>query len=128
MPKRLSRYFAIGTELWPQRRSWRRDEEAIAGSRFLIVALLARTAKSHWIDEEIACFKRLHREDRVLAAIIDGEPFAAMSLAARGRNASRPLCALLRRPRRPTRSAPNHAADLREEETAQMGLLKIAAG
>jgi tetratricopeptide (TPR) repeat protein len=106
-------------------------EEAIAGSRFLIVLCSPAAAKSHWINEEIACFKRLHREDRILAAIVDGDPFA---IETPGREDDECFPPALRvhfdsRGRPTTQRAEPIAADLREQgDGRKMGLLKIAAG
>ena len=77
VPKRLSPIFRDRHELAAAADLGEEIEEAIAGSRFLIVLCSPSAAQSHWINEEINCFKRLHREDRVLAAILDGEPFAS---------------------------------------------------
>ncbi len=44
---------------------------------FLIVICSPAAAKSHWVDEEILTFKRLHGEGRVLALIAAGEPGTA---------------------------------------------------
>ena len=77
VPKRLSPIFRDRHELAASPDLGEEIEEAIAGSRFLIVLCSPAAARSPWINEEIACFKRLHHEDRVLAAIIDGEPFAS---------------------------------------------------
>src|SRR5688572_28430381 len=75
VPKKLAPIFRDRHELAAAGDLGEEIEEAIAGSRFLIVLCSPDAAQSHWINEEIACFKRLHREDRILAAIIDGEPF-----------------------------------------------------
>lgn len=50
--------------------------EALRQSRFLIVVCSPKAAVSRWVNEEIKSFKRLGRDDRVLAFIIDGEPNA----------------------------------------------------
>src|SRR4029450_220381 len=42
-------------------------EEAIAGSRFLVVLCSPAAARSDWINEELACFKGLHREVPIFA-------------------------------------------------------------
>jgi hypothetical protein len=47
---------------------------AIEGSAYLIVICSPRSAKSMWVNQEIINFKRLGRENRVLAIIVDGEP------------------------------------------------------
>ena len=50
---------------------------ALVQSACLIVICSPNSANSHWVNEEILAFKRLGREDRVLALIVDGEPDAA---------------------------------------------------
>ena len=88
-------------------------------------------ARSHWINEEIACFKRLHREDRILAAIIDGEPFASDDPGEEAEECFPPSLRIRfdSRGRPTTHRAEPIAADLREEgDGRKMGLLKIAAG
>lgn len=77
VPKKLTPIFRDRHELAAAPDLGDEIEEAIAGSRFLIVLCSPAAAKSRWIDEEIACFKRLHEEDLILAAIVDGEPFAS---------------------------------------------------
>jgi WD40 repeat protein len=51
--------------------------EALRESRYLIVICSPRAAQSRWVGEEIKTFKRLGREDRILALIVDGEPNAS---------------------------------------------------
>lgn len=51
--------------------------EALKESRYLIVVCSPRSASSRWVGEEIKTFKRLGREDRILALIVDGEPNAS---------------------------------------------------
>jgi len=51
--------------------------EALYSSRYLIAICSPRSAHSLWVNEEIKTFKRLGREDRVLALIVDGEPNAS---------------------------------------------------
>src|SRR5437899_142056 len=50
--------------------------EALSESRYLIVICSPRSARSRWVGEEIKTFKKLGREDRILALIVDGEPNA----------------------------------------------------
>jgi tetratricopeptide (TPR) repeat protein len=131
VPKRLTPIFRDRKELAASPDLGEEIEEAIAGSRFMIVLCSPAAAKSRWIDEEIACFKRLHDDDRILAAIIDGEPFAS---DIPGREAEECFPASLRvefdRRGRPTsKRAEPIAADLREQgDGRKMGLLKLAAG
>lgn len=51
--------------------------DALERSRYLIVVCSPRSAQSRWVGEEIKTFKKLGREDRILALIIDGEPNAS---------------------------------------------------
>src|SRR5436190_262292 len=51
--------------------------EALQESRYLIVICSPRSAQSRWVGEEIKTFKKLGREDRILALIVDGEPNAS---------------------------------------------------
>ena len=48
---------------------------ALRDAMFLIVACSPASAKSKWVGEEILAFKRMHGESRVLALIVDGEPY-----------------------------------------------------
>ena len=53
--------------------------KALQAARFLVVICSPRSAGSQWVEQEIVDFKRLHGEDRVLALIVDGEPWATNS-------------------------------------------------
>lgn len=131
VPKRLSPIFRDRHELAASPDLGEEIEEAIAGSRFLIVLCSPDAARSRWIDQEIATFKRLHGEDRILAAIVAGEPFACDMP---GREEEECFPPSLRvdfdSNGHPTgERAEPVAADLRDEgDGKQMGLLKIAAG
>ena len=131
VPKKLSPVFRDRHELAAAPDLGQEIEEAIAGSRFLIVLCSPAAAKSRWIDEEIACFKRVHEEDLILAAIIDGEPFASET---EGREHEECFPPSLRirfdHHGNPTgERAEPIAADLRETgDGRRMALLKIAAG
>ena len=50
---------------------------ALRQSAYLIIICSPRSANSRWVNEEILEFKRLGREDRILAVIAEGEPNAA---------------------------------------------------
>jgi len=47
---------------------------ALEQSAFQIVICSPKAAKSRWVNEEILTFKRLGRENRIFALIVDGEP------------------------------------------------------
>ena len=131
VPKRLTPIFRDRHELAAAHDLSEEIEGAIAGSRFLIVLCSPAAARSHWINEEIICFKRMHREDRILAAIIDGEPFASELPGREQEECFPPALRVHYDSRgRPTgqRIEPI-AADLRDHGDGwAMGLLKIAAG
>jgi tetratricopeptide (TPR) repeat protein len=131
VPKQLAPIFRDRQELAASPDLNEEIEEAIAGSRFLIVLCSPAAARSKWIDQEIACFKRLHKEDRVLAAIVDGEPFASDEPGREAEECFPPSLRVHydRRGRPTTQRAEPVAADLRDHgDGRQMGLLKIAAG
>lgn len=131
IPRRLTPIFRDRHELAAAGNLGEEIEEAINGSRFLIVLCSPAASKSRWINEEVICFKRLHGEDNILAAIIEGEPFAS-DIA--GREAEECFPPALRvgldRRGKPTeRRAEPMAADFREHgDGKRIGLLKIVAG
>ena len=131
VPKTLNPIFRDRQELAASHDLGEDIEEAISGSRFLIVLCSPAAAKSRWIDDEIACFKRLHSEKRILAAIVDGEPFAS-DIPGREDEECFPRALRIKydgRGRPTDHRAEPIAADLREEgDGRRMGLLKIAAG
>ncbi len=48
---------------------------------FLVVICTPAAVASRWVDGEILAFKKTHGEDRVLAVIAAGEPYASVSSA-----------------------------------------------
>lgn len=79
MPPRLSPIFRDRDELSASGDLPARLHEALEASRFLIVVCSPAAARSQWVDAEIRRFKALGRSDRVLAYIVDGEPWASRS-------------------------------------------------
>jgi WD40 repeat protein len=51
-------------------------EKALAQSEFLIVICSPHAAKSEWVNQEVSSFKRMGREHRIRALIVDGDPNA----------------------------------------------------
>ena len=51
---------------------------ALEQSASQIVICSPKSAKSRWVNEEILTFKRLGREDRIFALIVDGEPGSSL--------------------------------------------------
>lgn len=76
-PPKLAPIFRDREELAASADLGDRLREAIAGSGFLIVICSPSAADSHWTNEEIIAFKKVHGGGRVLAAIVAGEPNAS---------------------------------------------------
>lgn len=78
-PKRFRPIFKDIEELPASSDLSERLRSALAQSAFLIVICSPAAARSRWVEEEIRQFKALHGRERVLAVIVDGEPFASDS-------------------------------------------------
>jgi tetratricopeptide (TPR) repeat protein len=76
VPKKLPPVFRDRDELPASGDLGEKLRAALADSRFQIVLCSPKAAKSHWVNEEILTFKRLHGEYRTLAVILSGEPYA----------------------------------------------------
>ena len=131
VPRRLTPVFRDRGELAASHDLSEEIEEALAGSRFLVVLCSPAAVASKWTNAEIAAFKRLHPDGEVFAAIIAGEPFASEIPGGEAEECFPP--ALLQRydaRGRPTgRRAEPIAADLRQEGAGkQLGLMQIIAG
>jgi hypothetical protein len=131
VPRRLTPIFRDRGELAAADDLTEEIEEALAGSRFLVVLCSPAAVASRWTNAEIAAFKRLHPEGEIFAAIVAGEPLASDMPGREAEECFPP--ALLENydsRGRPTgkRSEPI-AADLRGEgEAKQLGLMQIIAG
>src|SRR5262245_59699775 len=77
IPPRLEPVFRDRDELGASGDLPLRLLEALEGSRFLIVICSRAAARSPWVNAEIQRFKALGRSDRILAYIVDGEPWAS---------------------------------------------------
>lgn len=105
--------------------------EALAASRCLIVLCSPEAARSRWTNEEIIAFKKAHPAGCVLAAIVEGEPFASDMKGHESEECFPPALKKKFDSRgRPTeKRAEPIAADLRETgDGRHLGLLKIVAG
>ena len=76
-PERIRRVFRDEEELAASSDLSADIEAALTQSRFLIVVCSPRTPESEWINQEVVRFREFGREDRVLALLIEGEPFEA---------------------------------------------------
>ena len=77
MPARLTPIFRDRDELPASGDLGRELRAALENSMFLVVICSPASAKSMWVNEEIKSFKKLHGEDRVLALVVGGEPYAS---------------------------------------------------
>ena len=131
VPRRLTPVFRDRGELAASDDLSEEIEEALAGSRFMIVLCSPAAVASRWANAEIATFKRLHPDGEIFAAIVDGEPFAG---DVPGREAEECFPAALlekydARGRPTGKRAEPIAADLRAAgDGKQLGLMKIIAG
>ena len=131
IPRRLTPIFRDRHELAAADDLGEEINEALGASRCLVVLCSPAAARSKWTNAEIETFKRLHPEGCIIAAIVDGEPFASDTP---GREHEECLPPALRQKYdkrgRPTgRRAEPLAADLREGHGGRrVGFLKIVAG
>ena len=77
VPARLMPIFRDRHELAASADLGRDIRDALATSRFLIVLCSPAAAASKWTGSEIDSFKKMRPDGCVLAAIIEGEPFAS---------------------------------------------------
>lgn len=75
VPRRLPPVFRDRDELPASGDLGANLRAALAESRFQIVLCSPKAAKSHWVNEEILTFKRMHGGSRTLALIVSGEPY-----------------------------------------------------
>ncbi|MFI4974063.1 MAG: TIR domain-containing protein [Caulobacterales bacterium] len=76
-PRRLRPIFRDRDELGAGANLGERLVTALNASAYLIVICSPSAARSTWVEEEIRRFKSVHGEDRVLAVIVAGKPFAS---------------------------------------------------
>ncbi|MGZ2412481.1 tetratricopeptide (TPR) repeat protein [Sphingomonas sp. F9_3S_D5_B_2] len=131
VPKRLSPVFRDRHELAAADDLGTEIRSALASSQFLIVLCSPDSARSHWANAEIECFKRSRPDGCVFAAIVGGEPYAS-DIPGREDEECFPRALRYRYDRRgrpTTRRAEPLAADLRDSgEGRRLALLKIIAG
>lgn len=131
VPRRLTPIFRDRGELAAADDLTEEIEEALAGSRFMVVLCSPAAVASKWANAEIAAFKRLHPAGEIFAAIVAGEPFASDMPGREAEECFPP--ALLEsydsRGRPTGKRAEPIAADLRgDAEARRLGLIQIIAG
>jgi tetratricopeptide (TPR) repeat protein len=77
VPRRLAPVFRDRDELPASADLGGELSAALKRSMFLMVICSPASAKSHWVDQEILQFKRMHGDSRVLALIVGGTPYGA---------------------------------------------------
>lgn len=77
VPRRVTPIFKDREELSASSDLQTELKAALSRSMFLIVLCSPSGARSHWVNEEILAFKRMHGESRVLAVVVDGVPYAS---------------------------------------------------
>jgi tetratricopeptide (TPR) repeat protein len=77
VPKRLAPVFRDRDELPASADLGGELSAALQRSMFLIVICSPASSKSHWVDQEILQFKRMHGDTRVLALIVGGTPYGS---------------------------------------------------
>ncbi|WP_136162697.1 toll/interleukin-1 receptor domain-containing protein [Sphingomonas flavalba] len=130
VPARLTPIFRDRDELSAAADLGEAITSALAESLFLIVVCSPASARSPWVNEEIATFKRMHGEQRVLALITGGEPYASATPETAGQECFPPALrfklidgAVSDQPAEPI------AADLRAEaDGKRLAALKLVAG
>ncbi|TRW15243.1 tetratricopeptide repeat protein [Glacieibacterium frigidum] len=79
VPRRVAPIFRDRDELPASGDLGAELRSALENALFLVVICSPASAKSHWVNEEILAFKRLHGEHRVLALIASGTPYASLT-------------------------------------------------
>ena len=131
IPKQLTPIFRDRHELAAADDLGHEIRAALASSQFLIVLCSPAAANSRWTNAEIEAFKRSRPEGCVLAAIVDGEPFASDVPGYENLECFPPAL----RHKYDRRGRPTHkraeplAADFRENaDGKRLGFLKLVAG
>ena len=131
IPKRLAPIFRDQHDLAASHDLTDEIRLALAASRCLIVLCSPAAANSEWTNAEIDCFRRLHPEACIIAAVLSGEPLAS-EMAGREKEECFPPALLTKYDRRgrPTgKKVEPLAADLRGAQAERRtGFLKIVAG
>ncbi len=125
-PRRLHPIFRDREELGASADLGGRLVAALEGSGYLIVVCSPASARSRWVNEEIARFRATHGHERILAVIVDGKPFASLDPDEADQEC---FPEALRRRVGDDAGPEPIAADLRpERDGLRLAVLKLAAG
>jgi tetratricopeptide (TPR) repeat protein len=129
-PRRFRPVFRDREELAASAQLGEPIRDALRDSAWLIVICSPAAARSAWVSEEISQFKLLHGEERVLAVIVAGEPFASDHPgAAAGECFPKALTSPLRADKEGGTRIEPAAADARPGKDGRRGaLLKLLSG
>jgi len=72
--RKLHPIFRDTTELTAHHSLSEKIQDAVNSSRFLIVLCSSAAKSSHWVNEEIRLFRKLHGENSILCALLEGSP------------------------------------------------------
>ncbi len=75
--EKLSPIFRDVTELTAHHSLSEKIRDAVRSSRYLIVLCSPAAKTSHWVNEEIRLFRKLHGDASILCVIVDGAPDTA---------------------------------------------------
>ena len=75
--QKLTPIFRDVTELTAHHSLSEKIQDAVKNSGFLIVLCSPEAKKSHWVNEEITLFRKLHGEGSILSVIVEGDPATA---------------------------------------------------
>ncbi|NID16699.1 toll/interleukin-1 receptor domain-containing protein [Luteibacter yeojuensis] len=78
VPRRLAPIFRDSDELATAGDLGGKVNEALAESASLLVVCSPSAATSHWVNEEVAAFRKLGRGERICCLIVSGEPNASL--------------------------------------------------
>lgn len=75
LPREIRPVFKDTSELLPGNLP-RQIQEALEGSKYLIVICSPRSASSEWVNREVETFISMGRSEQIIPFIIEGKPFA----------------------------------------------------
>ena len=68
--------------------------ESLENSEFLIVVCSPASARSEWVNREIADYRRMHGSEQIICVIADGEPYASIKTGDKDRECFPPALGL----------------------------------
>jgi len=127
---RLGKIFRDSEELAATPDLWGQIVEALERSENLIVLCSPRSVRRKWVNDEIAEFIRLGRQDKIYAVLVEGEPADVFPPALLGisRIASQDVGLAIDRPDEPLAADLRPDPDIRRGAQRRTALLRLVAG